>query len=378
MNQQYIIKNIIHSYYNKLFLIADVHLGVRNNSLEWLNNIENYFKNFLIPTIKSNIDYNTDAPCLIILGDVFDNRQTMDIQIMNIALDLFEELSKIIPILILSGNHDIYKKINNDVNSLRILKSINNISVIEKPSILHLEHDLLKNPVNIGIIPWLGYHEIESSYLSNNELDYALMHTDIRGLSFDNGRTIYAGVDTKQFKGKKIFSGHIHKRQESNNIIYVGSPYQLRRSDIGNSKGIYEINLIDDTIKFYENTYSPKFLKIKIEDILELTIDKVEEIFQNNYTDIIIPIKYINRFNVAKLLDSIQNCKYKKIELIVDKSEQIITDDSSIVSIKDSSIETYLSKEINKLDLPENNKKILNQLSEYYIKQAKTEFNKID
>lgn len=372
-NEQYIIKNIINHSYNKLFLIADIHLGVRNNSLEWINNIENYFNNFLIPTIQSKIDSKNDKPCLVILGDVFDNRQTMDIQIMNTAIDLFIELSNIIPVIILSGNHDIYKRINNDVNSLRILKSINNITVIEKPTILHLN-----DKFNIGVIPWLGYHEIEASYLSNNNIDFALMHTDIRGLTFDNGRIIYSGVDTKQFKGRKIFSGHIHKRQESDNIIYIGSPYQLRRSDIGNSKGIYELDLNNNKINFYENNYSPKFLKIRIEDILELTIDRVEEIFRNNYTDIIIPSKYINKFNVAKLLDSIQNCKYKKIELIVDKSSEIDNKEIDSSVINENDIGTQLSKEINELDLPDNNKKILNQLSEYYIKQGKIELNKID
>ena len=373
MEQEFLIKNIIDKSYNKLFLIADIHLGVRNNSLEWIDNIKNYFYNFLSPTLKNNISTN-DNPCLIVLGDVFDNRQTMDINVMNIAFDLFIDISKILNIIILTGNHDIYKKINNDINSLRFLKTINNITVIEKPTILRLNNDLMKKPLNIGIIPWLGYHKIESSYISENDIDYAMMHTDITGLTFDNGRVIYSGVTTNLFKGKKIFSGHIHKRQESKRIIYVGSPYQLRRSDIGNDKGIYEFDVINETLKFHKNDYSPKFLRIKLEDILDYNLDKVQNIFNNNYIYIIISNKYVKQFNTSKLLNVLQNCNYKKIEFVVDKNDDQQVNINENIIITDNLSEQLIS-EIKGLDISDKNKDLLIKLNEYYLNNAKLELN---
>lgn len=373
MAQEFLIKDIIDKSYNKLFLIADIHLGVRNNSLEWIDNIKNYFYNFLVPTLKNNISIN-DNPCLIVLGDVFDNRQTMDINVMNIAFDLFIDISKILNIIILTGNHDIYKKINNDINSLRFLKTINNITVIEKPTILRLNNDLMKKPLNIGIIPWLGYHKVESSYISENDIDYAMMHTDITGLTFDNGRIIYSGVTTNLFKGKKIFSGHIHKRQESKRIIYVGSPYQLRRSDIGNDKGIYEFDVINETLKFHKNDYSPKFLRIKLEDILDYTLDKVQNIFNNNYIYIIISNKYVKQFNTSKLLNVLQNCNYKKIEFVVDKNDDQQLNINENIVITDNLSEQLIS-EIKGLDISDKNKDLLIKLNEYYLNNAKLELN---
>lgn len=373
MEQEFLIKNIIDKSYNKLFLIADIHLGVRNNSLEWIDNIKNYFYNFLTPTLKNNISTN-DNPCLIVLGDVFDNRQTMDINVMNIAFDLFIDISKILNIIILTGNHDIYKKINNDINSLRFLKTINNITVIEKPTILRLNNDLMKKPLNIGIIPWLGYHKVESSYISENDIDYAMMHTDITGLTFDNGRVIYSGVTTNLFKGKKIFSGHIHKRQESKRIIYVGSPYQLRRSDIGNDKGIYEFDVINETLKFHKNDYSPKFLRIKLEDILDYNLDKVQNIFNNNYIYIIISNKYVKQFNTSKLLNVLQNCNYKKIEFVVDKNDDQKLNINENIVITDNLSEQLIS-EIKGLDISDKNKDLLIKLNEYYLNNAKLELN---
>ncbi|MCK9446225.1 hypothetical protein M0Q50_04970 [bacterium] len=40
--------------FNKIFLLSDTHLGVRTNSLEWIDNINQFFKNFYIPYLKEN------------------------------------------------------------------------------------------------------------------------------------------------------------------------------------------------------------------------------------------------------------------------------------------------------------------------------------
>ena len=54
------------------FVISDIHLGVRNNSLSWQENIKDYFDSFFIPLIKKN---KTKDSFVLILGDVFDDRK---------------------------------------------------------------------------------------------------------------------------------------------------------------------------------------------------------------------------------------------------------------------------------------------------------------
>jgi DNA repair exonuclease SbcCD nuclease subunit len=172
----------------------------------------------------------------------------------------------------------------------------------------------------------------------------------MRHFVLDNNREIKKGVDFTQFTYiKRVFSGHIHKRQElvNSRYIYTGSPYHTKRSDIGNVKGVYCLNTETDEIQFTENNISPIFQRIKLEDILELTLSDSEEIFCNNYTDIIVPDKYIHLFNLTKFIDILKDCQYKKIETISESKSSMmsfgdISEDSKIkdiLSLLETSIE---------------------------------------
>ncbi|MEG1008405.1 MAG: metallophosphoesterase, partial [Clostridia bacterium] len=272
------------SNFNNIWLISDIHFGVRSNSLEWIQNIVNYFNNFFIPLIKNNKKDN-DICC--ILGDIFDNRQNIDIDVFNKASDVIEDISKILPVHMICGNHDLYKKNDTDVNSLRGFKNIQNVNVYEVPTILNNGDNC------ILMLPWLG-ESFDESKLNNYKIDYIFAHSDIQGFKYDNGKDITKGLSLKDINLKRVYSGHIHKRQENNNWVYLGSPYHTKRSDIDNVKGIYCLHTSDNTHTFYKNDYSPIFQKIHINNLLELTLSQVIGALNNNYTDIIISQDYIN------------------------------------------------------------------------------------
>ena len=44
--------------FNRIFLLSDTHFGVRNNSIEWLENQLDFFYNFYIPFLKNNVQKN--------------------------------------------------------------------------------------------------------------------------------------------------------------------------------------------------------------------------------------------------------------------------------------------------------------------------------
>lgn len=46
--------NSININFKKLFLLSDLHFGVRANSVEWLENQMNFFNHFYIPFLKKN------------------------------------------------------------------------------------------------------------------------------------------------------------------------------------------------------------------------------------------------------------------------------------------------------------------------------------
>jgi DNA repair exonuclease SbcCD nuclease subunit len=300
--------------YNHIFLLSDLHFGVRANSLEWLSNQESFFRNFYIPYLKKN---RKKGDVLFILGDWFDNRQLLDIYVMNNSIDIVLDLSEILPIYFITGNHDIYKKYDTDVNSIVAFKYIPNVFVFEKPVIV------TNNDSKILILPWIGNKETEEAYVRANKFDYVFAHADITGFKYDNGREIKSSADFIKFKKsiKRLFSGHIHKRQEIDNFIYIGSPYHTKRSDIGNQKGIYTFNPKDNTFSFIQNDFSPIFQRITLENILECSLGDTIKLLDNNYTDIIVPDKYIHLFNLTKFIDILKDCKYKKIETVGERKK---------------------------------------------------------
>jgi DNA repair exonuclease SbcCD nuclease subunit len=297
-----------HINYNRIHLLADLHFGIRANSSEWLNNQIEYFNNFYIPYLKKNIKTND---ILFICGDCFDSRQSIDITVLNSAILIIEKLSKILPVYILIGNHDCAKKYDTDINSIVAFKYIANVYIYEKPI------TITNGNSKILILPWIVNKDNEENYLLANNYDYVFAHTNIAGFKYDTGKDITSAFATDFLKFKQIkrlFSGHIHKRQEIKNLIYIGSPYHTKRSDIGNSKGVYIFDPDNNTYSFTPNNFSPIFQRVLLENILELSLNDTIKLLDNNYTDIIVPDKYIHLFNLTKFIDLLKDCNYKKIE----------------------------------------------------------------
>ena len=373
--------NEIHrSDIDNIILLSDVHLGVRNASIEWIENIKDYFNRFFIPYIKTIVDKEADGykAVLVIAGDFFDHRQCIDINVMNVGADIMQQVSSIIETFMVIGNHDIYKKEDIDVNSLRLFQYFSNITVIDKLSVLHV-----KNDVRFALIPWIGFHDKETEVLKNlkTSTDYAIMHADISGMVYDNGRAILNGADTKVY-GKKIYSGHIHKRQESKNVTYIGSPYQLRRSDIGNVKGVYTLN-ITDTGKveetFTKNNVSPIFKKVRFDDLVDRPFEEIRSIIYNNYIYIVINriTSTKEKSKLADMLDVFDKCDAKRLEFLVDTTS---VDDTAQEEVsKDLTINDIFVQRVQSIsELEAEEKDALIEMNNIYMKHASDELSDLE
>ena len=355
---------------DRVVFLSDIHLGLRNASIEWIENITSYFDNFFIPLIKKYKSKETVA--LVIAGDFFDNRQHIDINVMNIGSQIMYKLSKEVEVFILVGNHDIYKKKDTDITSLKLFDMFDNVNVVYNVSQI-----LLKGGKKMTLIPWVGDHKEETNLLAKHKNDdFIIMHTDITGLNFDNGREIIDGANISVVETGKIYSGHIHKRQENDKAVYLGSPYQLRRSDIGNNKGVYSIKFVENgssyTAKqeFVSNDYSPKFLRIRISDILNLPIGNIKQIVKNNYVDIVIKKKHMNEINIAKLMEAMDLCNTKKIEIILDKFDNELTQQETTEVSNDLTITDIFNEKLNKIELTNEAKETLKEMNTKYLTLA--------
>lgn len=352
---------------SNIFLISDLHLGVRSSSEEWQENQKEFFYDFFIPTLKK--DKNVES-VLFVLGDVFDDRKAINIAVNEFAISLFSKIASLIPIYIINGNHDLYKKTNQGATSLRSLEHIGDLTLVTEPTMFTIG----KQAIKIACIPYLGSIENETKFLikASQDCQYAFMHTDISHMKYDNYREIQNGVNNQIFKGK-IYSGHIHKRQENENVIYVGAPYQMRRSDIGNKTGFYNLDIVSGSHKFIENTISPIFQKIEIEYLFSIKDNKelLRKIIDHNYTDVLIKEEDLKKkYKPADIYNIINECNPKRysISIIPDEKKRFAVTDQDI---QDTSIDDLICNMIDSLDdKSDEQKKILKSLSEKYVKEA--------
>ena len=262
----------------RLFMVSDFHLGKYSlNSDKWLENMRSYFYDFFIPLLK---EYSKENDKLLVLGDIFDNRNSIDLRALNLAVEIFEDISKIIECHVLLGNHDQRMMNDPNINSVVSIRNINNVFVYSEPTEITFDNKTAL------IMPWVNGKDSEIQILEKySGKDLLFCHSDLNGCRTQLNPTRPSNkniLDIEDFKGyNKIYSGHIHIVQTIQNFTFVGSPYHLDRNDISNTKGVFVYDTKKDKDIFIPNDFSPEFKKVKI--LKEKDIDKLKPLLDTNH-----------------------------------------------------------------------------------------------
>lgn len=359
----------------KVFMITDTHFGIYLNNLDkWQNMMEATFYNFVIPYLKKNAK---PGDILIHLGDLFDNRTSIPIITLNKVEKILKEMSNILPLHIMVGNHDLFNKGSNDVNSVRLYSYLSdNIKVYEKTETLEIDDKKLV------LMPWVEKRLDMIEEIKNNPGDYLFCHSDLNGCRMHLNSVAHRNpdkIDVDNFKGyKRAFSGHIHIRQSNTNFDFIGSLYQMDRNDTGDQKGITVLDLETGNTHFEPNTYSPVFRKFRVVD--EDSIEELETLRNSkDYIDLAISNSLLisNRKLRRKLESMLENGGFTSVEYIDDIKktdvedesvvESVITEDGTIVDISiQLDYEIFIREYIEKRSYENNNYKegILNEFDE--------------
>ena len=269
---------------SKILIIGDTHLGLGypNSVDKWFKVHQEYFEKFLLPLVQKELSEND---IIVHCGDLFDNRSVVPINILNYAQDLLEKLSKICPIHILIGNHDLYTKASNDVNTVKLYKYIPNISVYEEPTKI----DFCGK--SILMLPWVEKKQDQINVLKKfKSADYLFCHSDLNGAKMHLTSVAHKNndkIDVEEFSGyKNVYSGHIHILQVSKNFTFVGNNFEMDRNDTNNQKGIFILDTLTDEENFIPNNVSPRYKKIYIRT--QEDIETLENISTKDYIDLFI------------------------------------------------------------------------------------------
>lgn len=281
----------------KIAMIADCHFGIKKSDVVFMESQMRFYKNQFVPELKA-----LGIKDIFILGDVFDTRQAINVQTINIVLELFKNILKDFNISIVLGNHDTYMTTTTDINSLKMLDILPNVTVYEQQTILTF------GTKTVLIQPWIV--DYKQSDLITGQYDYAFMHADIIGFDQGGGRLSDSGLMASTLLDHidHVYSGHYHngytrKYEKNKSITYLGSPYQLTRIDRGDTKGYHILDLDTNEDVLHENTQSIKFTKHTFPDV-DLSV------IAGNVVDLEIPFELSDQTKkIYSLVDKLEKLK---------------------------------------------------------------------
>lgn len=349
----------------KIFLVGDTHAGIYPLSGDkWKNIIKDYFYKFYIPMLRKKA---SKGDIVLFLGDLFDSRSQIPIDVLIFMQNILIEISKICEVHIIIGNHDLWSKTESDINTPSLYKFIDNVHVYETPNVLEL------NGKKCLLMPWIERKKDLISCLDTHTgCDYLFCHSDLNGARMHLKSVAHKNtdkIDIKNFIGyKKVYSGHIHIVQKINNFTFVGSICEMDRNDIDNQKGVFILDLDNDTEEFIPNNLSPRFRKISV--LSEVDIEQLSTLdTSKDFIDLKISNNLLigNRKLRRKLEEVLQNGSFSDVEYLDDviKEEDKKDNKIKITSIEKLEYESFIVQYIESLEYDKNVKSgVLNEFSD--------------
>jgi len=289
---------------NNIAIFSDTHFGRSKNDEKILKYSIDYIKNTMIPDLK-----NRNISNIFFLGDLFDNRNLINVKVQNELYDLFSETLKNFNIYMLIGNHDIYYSNSIETHSIKSFKNFDHIHIINDYEVIEI------NNHKILMVSWLINTDELQDIINNNHSDIMMGHFDIVGFQYNKHTICDFGIDQNIFvnKFKYVFSGHFHKYShksvDNTTICYVGAPWQIDRNDTGEERGYLIYDLNDNKIERVINNITPTFINLNYPDdlnfiennIIDLTIRYKPEEFEDNKESFNIYIEKLESLNPYKI-----------------------------------------------------------------------------
>ena len=290
----------------KVCLITDTHWSARKSSRLFQDYFEQFYNNVFFPTLEQH-----GIDTIIHMGDAFDSRKSIDF----VGLDwtrkvVLEPLSKY-KVHLITGNHDVYFKNSNKVNSPELLlKDYGNITTYSEPTEANI------GGLNILLLPWINSENQDKSFklIKNTRAKVAMGHLELQGFRVNKNLVMDEhGLEANIFKNfKKVFSGHYHTRSDNGTVFYLGNPYEIYWNDVNDPRGFTIFDT--ETLEHFhiDNPYR-MFYNIYYEDTPYQTFDVRE--YENKIVRVIVrkksDIKQFERF-----IDKLYNANIAELKVV--------------------------------------------------------------
>lgn len=286
---------------SKIAFVTDFHFGVHSESQEFLDYQKKFFDSVFFPYLEEN-----GIKDIISLGDEFHSRKNINYNTLHQAKEMFFDRIEYegYKLHVIIGNHNIFFKDHNDVNSPSLLfHKYKNINIIETP--LEIVYDSCK----LLLVPWINKNNEQEilEAINNTNAEYLLGHFEIQGMTLHKNWQFHKGLNHSIVdKFKEVWSGHYHLKLNKNNFHYLGTGFQLDWSDVNHAKGFYIFDTINKKLQFIENP-------LKIYHIINY--EESINIEEFNY------FKYSKSFTRVLINENIK--AFDKFDMFIKKLEEV-------------------------------------------------------
>ena len=324
---------------NKVICFTDIHHGRKGNS-EIHNGDTSDFIDWMIDIIKSD----PQIACILFLGDWFETRSAINISTLDFSHNNLQKLDAIgLPIEFCVGNHDLYRRHSRDIFSVKIFDTFKNINIISEITTRKLCGK------EIVLSPYLFKEEYEILKQKQTTADYMFGHFEFKDFILTGGSyRLENGPDGLEFSHpKRIFSGHFHKRQEQNNIHFIGNTFPMDMGDaFDNARGCTVLNLATDELVHHDWKACPKYFKYKLSDLISSDLLETTD-FSKSYVEVHVDIElaYSDSIEIknAILASGARSVQLRNTFTLETNAEENLLEENTAIETTSDTIIKFLS-----------------------------------
>lgn len=333
-------KNIKYIYHS-----ADIHIRI----LERHNEYSKVFENLMITLRdKRSDDFLKNNCVFVICGDIFHKRDKILPETIKLFDDFMTCLSKLLDVIIISGNHDCYQ----DNNHTDMISGI--LDIKQYSGIYYLKNTgyYIYNNLKFGVSSLLDKKFCDDSGLNDSYVNIALFHGGISGAVLDNGMIANSGVSPINFKGYDlVLLGDYHQHQFLNKKKTIAYPGSLIQQNFGESsdKGILEWDTVNLEAMFMKISNDYSFLKISddqnLDNICFTKFSRIKFIQKNFESDDSVIKKELRKR--TKIISFVKGIEFNKPVQEIESSE----DGDNTTVVFDNFLKKYDTTVSEKLEL---------------------------
>ena len=284
------------------------------------------------------LEHNIDT--IYHFGDTVERRKFINYLTLHRFREMFMDKCSEhnIKLHMLVGNHDIYFRNTNAVNSADELFSsrYDNLTIYSEAT--EVEFD----GIPLALVPWINSTNYADTmeFLGKTKAQILFGHLELKGFEMYRGIKNDHGMDTAAFdKFDMVCSGHFHHKSSRKNINYLGSPYETNWNDYNDRRGFHIFDSETRELEFIQNPYR-MFHKVFYDDTdvkFETLMERYDfSEYKDTFVKFIVQAKN-NPYWLDKVLDSLYKANPIDVSIVEDnKHMDLLTEDEIINEAEDT------------------------------------------